>query len=311
MSKSIKDPGFGARTSGFSGRMINNDGSFNIERKNGSWRTFDAYHYLINLSWRLFFLWSLLAFVVTNLCFSVIYLILGVKTINVASNGVLNDLAQAFFFSVQTLTSLGYGSLAPKTIFSGAVSSFEAFIGLVMFAFLTGLIYGRFSKPKSSIRFSKHIVYRDFNKARGLMFRVVNNRASVMIKPKISVTLSLSTKTEEQDLKRNFYNLELERDSITYLPTTWTIVHEINQESPLFAFTKEALIRQNGELLIMITYYDESFNQEVHQMYSYQLNEILLDQKFKQAYTYNQQGQMVLDYNLFDEVEALKTLNKV
>ncbi len=304
MSKSVKDPGFGAKTSGFAGRMINNDGSFNIERKNSPVRVFDAYHYLINLSWRLFFLWSCLAFFVSNLCFSIIYLALGVKCINAIPNGFLNDLSQAFFFSVQTSTSLGYGALAPTTVLSGAISSFEAFVGLVMFAFLTGLIYGRFSKPKASIRFSKHIVYRDFNLAQAIMFRVVNNRSSVMIKPKVTVTLSLTSLDNEQQLKRNFYNLDLERDSITYLPTTWTIVHEIGEDSPLHQFSKEELIQQNGELLIMVTYFDESFNQEVHQMYSYELNEILLNRKFKQAYTYNNSGQMVLDYNLFDELES-------
>ena len=284
--------------------MINNDGSFNIERKNSPVRVFDAYHYLINLSWRLFFLWSCLAFFVSNLCFSIIYLALGVKCINAIPNGFLNDLSQAFFFSVQTSTSLGYGALAPTTVLSGAISSFEAFVGLVMFAFLTGLIYGRFSKPKASIRFSKHIVYRDFNLAQAIMFRVVNNRSSVMIKPKVTVTLSLTSLDNEQQLKRNFYNLDLERDSITYLPTTWTIVHEIGEDSPLHQFSKEELIQQNGELLIMVTYFDESFNQEVHQMYSYELNEILLNRKFKQAYTYNNSGQMVLDYNLFDELES-------
>ena len=304
MSKSVKDPGFGAKTSGFAGRMINNDGSFNIERKNSPVRVFDAYHYLINLSWRLFFLWSCLAFFVSNLCFSIIYLALGVKCINAIPNGFLNDLSQAFFFSVQTSTSLGYGALAPTTVLSGAISSFEAFVGLVMFAFLTGLIYGRFSKPKASIRFSKHIVYCDFNLAQAIMFRVVNNRSSVMIKPKVTVTLSLTSLDNEQQLKRNFYNLDLERDSITYLPTTWTIVHEIGEDSPLHQFSKEELIQQNGELLIMVTYFDESFNQEVHQMYSYELNEILLNRKFKQAYTYNNSGQMVLDYNLFDELES-------
>jgi len=284
--------------------MINNDGSFNIERKNSPVRVFDAYHYLINLSWRLFFLWSCLAFFVSNLCFSIIYLALGVKCINAIPNGFLNDLSQAFFFSVQTSTSLGYGALAPTTVLSGAISSFEAFVGLVMFAFLTGLIYGRFSKPKASIRFSKHIVYCDFNLAQAIMFRVVNNRSSVMIKPKVTVTLSLTSLDNEQQLKRNFYNLDLERDSITYLPTTWTIVHEIGEDSPLHQFSKEELIQQNGELLIMVTYFDESFNQEVHQMYSYELNEILLNRKFKQAYTYNNSGQMVLDYNLFDELES-------
>lgn len=302
MSKIVNDPGFGSNSSVFAGRMINKDGSFNIERKNQSSRISDTYHYLINLSWTKFFLWATLAFFILNLFFAFIYVFIGVEAINVNEEGFFYNLAQSFFFSVQTLTSLGYGALAPKGLISGVISSFEAYLGLIMFAFLTGLIYGRFSKPKASIRFSKKIVYRDFNHTKALMFKVVNNRNSVMIKPKVTVTLSLSSIGEDQSVKRNFYSLNLERDEITYLPTTWTIVHEIDNESPLNKFTKEELLDQNGEILVMLTYYDESFNQEVHQMYSYQLNEILLNHRFKQAYSYNEKGQMVLDYNLFDDV---------
>ena len=307
MGKIIKDPGFGSNSSAYAGRMINNDGSFNIERKNQSSRVLDTYHYLINLSWGLFFIYAISAFVVINLMFALAYLSIGVETINANKGTFFNNLAEAFFFSVQTLTSLGYGSLSPNTLLSGFISSVEAFLGLAMFAFLTGLIYGRFSKPKASIRFSKHIVYRDFKLTKALMFRVVNNRASVMIKPKVTVTLSLTSLDDTNNFKRNFYNLKLERSDITYLPTTWTIVHEIGSDSPLVKFSKEELIKQNGELLVMMSYYDESFNQDVHQMYSYELNEILLNHQFQQAYAHNHKGQMVLDYDLFDVVKPIKS----
>ena len=305
MAQVVKDPGFGTNSVNYAGRMINDDGSFNIKRKGKKRSILQAYNYLIHITWRLFFALAFLAFSCINLLFSFVYISIGVESISVMPKSFLEDLANAFFFSVQTFTSLGYGAFAPNTMLSGFVSSFEAFVGLAMFAFLTGLIYGRFSKPTANIRFSKAIVLREFNHTKAIMFRVVNNRASVMIKPKVTVTLALTSFDNNQNVKRDFYNLNLERDQISYLPTTWTIVHELTNESPLSKFSSEDLKKQNGELLVLMTYYDESFNQELHQMYSYELKELLLEHKFKQAYYYNKDGQMVLDFELFDDVENL------
>ena len=127
-----------------------------------------------------------------------------------------------------------------------------------MFAFLTGLIYGRFSKPKASIRFSENLIFRDFNTTKAIMFRLVNNRSNVMIKPKATVTLALSKLNNKNEYKRSFYNLKLEREQINYLPTTWTIVHEIDQDSPLIEYKNEELNLLNAELVVMITYFDQS-----------------------------------------------------
>jgi inward rectifier potassium channel len=305
LAQVVKDPGFGTNSVNYAGRMINDDGSFNIKRKGKKRSILQAYNYLIHITWRWFFVLAFLVFSCINLLFSLVYISIGVKSIGVLPKSFLEDLANAFFFSVQTFTSLGYGAFAPNTLLSGFVSSFEAFVGLAMFAFLTGLIYGRFSKPTANIRFSKAIVLREFNHTKAIMFRVVNNRASVMIKPKVTVTLALTRLDNNQNVKRDFYNLNLERDQISYLPTTWTIVHELTNESPLSKFSSEDLKKQNGELLVLMTYYDESFNQELHQMYSYELKELLLEHKFKQAYYYNKDGQMVLDFELFDGVENL------
>ncbi|WP_375238185.1 ion channel [Aurantibacter sp.] len=305
MGKRVKDPGFGTSASSYAGRMINTDGSFNIKRINQSSQFLQTYHFLINQTWWSFFGLAAFVFFLTNIVFAFIYIIIGIEQIATPSNSFLTDFSNAFFFSSQTLTTLGYGAMAPTGWLSGLISSFEAFIGLAMFSFLTGLIYGRFSKPKASVRFSKPIILRDFNHTKAIMFRIVNNRSSVMIKPKITVTLALTSIKKDKTPKRDFYNLDLERNSITYLPSTWTIVHEIDKESPLFNMPNNDIVNQNGELLVMLTYYDESFNQEVHQMYSYVLKEVLLDYKFQPAYHYNSEGEMVLDYNKFDLIEKL------
>lgn len=128
-----------------------------------------------------------------------------------------------------------------------------------------------------------------------------------MINPKVTVTLSLSEKNNKGEFANTFYSLSLERDSITYLPTTWTIVHEIDDKSPFYKFSKEDINKQTGELLVMISYYDDSFNQEVHQIHSYILKDIKTDFKFTKAYYYNEDGKMVLDYKLLNKIEPFKS----
>jgi len=307
LAKRIKDPGLGKTSSPLAHRMVNKDGTFNVVHLNKSPRIREAYNYLVNVSWLRLFLYALLAYVVLNICFALVYYFIGIEQITASTGNEFHDFINAFFFSCQTITTLGYGAMSPTGIASGIVSSFEALLGLLMFSFITGLLYGRFSKPKASIRFSKHIIYRDFNFTKAIMFRLVNNRKSIMIRPKVSVTLSLSEKNNQGKYTNSFYSLKLEREDITYLPTTWTIVHELDDESPLQKFSKKEVKKQNGELLIMISYYDESFNQEVHQLHSYLLSELKIDYKFTKAFYYNEQGKMVLDHKLLDAVEAIKS----
>lgn len=233
-------------------------------------------------------------------------MLIGIEQITKSTGIVFQDFLNAFFFSSQTITTLGYSAMSPTGIASGIVSSIEALVGLLLFSFLTGLLYGRFSKPKASIRFSESIILRDFNLTKAIMFRLVNNRKGIMINPKVTVTLSLSEKNNKGEFANTFYSLSLERDSITYLPTTWTIVHEIDDKSPFYKFSKEDINKQTGELLVMISYYDDSFNQEVHQIHSYILKDIKTDFKFTKAYYYNEDGKMVLDYKLLNNMNHLK-----
>lgn len=305
--KQIKDPGLGNTSSQHAKRMMNTNGSFNLEYLNKPRRLSEAYHYLVNISWFSFFGLTFLAGFIINAFFAFVYLFIGIEQITSSAGNLFEDFLNAFFFSAQTFTTLGYGYMSPQGMASGIVSSFEAFLGLLLFAFVTGLIYGRFSKPKAAIRFSRDLILRDFNDSRAIMFRLVNNRKTTMINPKITVTLSLSKQNSEGDYENNYYSLNLERDTINYLPATWTIVHEIDKKSPLLQYSKQEISNLHGELIIMISYYDESFNQEVHQMHSYVLKEIRFDCKFTKAYYYNEKGKMVLDYKLFDRIESLKS----
>ncbi len=304
MAKKIKDPGFGNTSSPFAKQVITKRGNYCVNHLNKKQKFSESYDFLVRISWSYFFILSLATYLLANLFFAGIYTLIGVDQISVLDNQVsFTGFLNAFFFSCQTFTSLGYGSMSPNGISSGIVSSLESFVGLLYFAFVTSLLYGRFSKPRPSLRFSKHIVLREFKGKNAIMFRVVNNRVNAMINPKIKVNLNLATENSSGEFVNNYYDLILENDRITYLPTTWTIVHEIDVNSPLFDFNPEEITKLHGEFLILMSYYDEAFNQDVYQMYSYSIKEIILNYKFVKAYYYDSNGRMTMNHNLFDIIE--------
>jgi len=163
-------------------------------------------------------------------------------------------------------------------------------IGLLSFSFITGLLYGRFSKPKVSLKFSENLILRDFKEGRALMFRFMNSRKTVMIEPENTVTLSITDKDEKGEFKSDFYTLNLERNKIMYMPTIWTIVHEIDEESPLFKYTKDEIKNLDAHLYLLINYHEESFSQKVYQIYTYDFEDLLLDVKYVYSSTFDQEG---------------------
>lgn len=303
MARKVKDPGLGESTTTSAKRIVNKDGSFNIKHLHGKTGIAALYAYLVDISWTHFFLLVFSAYFVLNMVFASVYMLIGVQYISVTPQSFLMDFVNAFFFSSQTITTLGYGAMAPTNIAAGIVSSFEALFGLLSFSFVTGLLYGRFSKPKASIEFSEHIIYRDFKEGKALMFRLMNSKTDVMINPRVTVTLAITELDKEQGYKRNFYQINLERNHITYLPTTWTIVHEIDKDSPLEKFSEEELKQLNGEFLIMVAYYDEAFNEEVYRLHSYTFEELLIDVAFEKAFYYDEDGYTVLDHKKISHTE--------
>ncbi|MDY8138269.1 ion channel [Aquimarina sp. 2201CG5-10] len=301
MAKKIKDPGLGKSSNQYAKRFINSDGSFNIKHINRPTSLSDSYHYLINISWGKFFLWVVLGYALINTLFAIIYTLLGISDIVAPTGNVFRDFLNAFFFSAQTITTVGYGAMAPKGLVFGIISSFEALIGLLSFSFITGLLYGRFSKPRANIRFNDGLILRKHNGMDCIMFRLMSKNTNIMIRPRIEATLALSQKNKEGKYINNFYKLALERDTITYLPTTWTLVHPVDDASPLQQFDRNKLKELNAEILILVSYYDESFSQEVYQAHSFELKDLELDRRFTPAFFYDDDGYTVLDHNKIDK----------
>ncbi len=307
MSKRLEDPGVGALTKDKAQRFINPNGSFNVKHINKKRSLNEAYTYLIGTSWPRFFLVLFAVFTVINVIFAYIYVLLGVKNIGVQPTTLIQDFLNAIFFSVQTLTTLGYGFFSPITMATGIVSSIQAILGLISFAFITGLLYGRFSKPHPNIKFSANFILCKHKGESAIMFRLMSRRRGLVIHPKIRVSLSLSVLDDQGALKNEFYSLPLERERITYLPTTWTLVHHINEESPLKKYSDNQIKELQGELLILFSYHDEHYNEELHQVHSYVFKDLKVGYVFKKAFYYNEDGLMTLDHDLVDAIELQST----
>jgi inward rectifier potassium channel len=305
MAKKILDPGFGLFTSKKARRYITDNGATTVVHLNKKWSISDMYLQLIEISWAKFFLIVLFGYIAVNIFFGMIYTVIGIESITEPSGSLIGDFLNGFFFSAQTITTVGYGGIAPKGTAANFVSTFEALIGLMSFSFITGLLYGRFSRPTASVRFSKNLVFREFNGQKALMFRLMNNRTNMMIKPRISVSLAITKGDPLGEFKREFYQLSLERKSIQALPTIWTVVHQIDEESPLFDFSDEALLNLNGELFILLEYYDDAYAQDVFKMHSYSFSQIIPNKKFVRSFVYNEEGFLELDHGSLNKTEAV------
>lgn len=305
MAKKVKDPGFGYDSYKNAKSVIDEKGNSNVIHINRKFSFDDLYAFFIEISWIQFFLFAILLYTVVNILFAFVYVAIGIEEITPSTGIFWRDFLNGFFFSAQTLTTVGYGGIAPQGLIANIIAAFEAMIGLLSFSFLTGLLYGRFSKPRAAIKFSENFIIRDFKEGKALMFRLMNNRKTVMIEPEITVMLSITKKEKNSDFKRNFYRLKLERDKIMYLPTTWTVVHEITEESPLYPFVKKGFSQLDAELYILLNYHEESFSQRVYQIHSYPFDRVIEDAQFIPSHGFNKEGYTIVDHDRLNQTKGL------
>lgn len=295
------DLGLGTRAT--SGRGVNKDGSFNVERVGvPKFRYYEIYHSLISMSWGKFILLILLSYGIVNLLFASIYYFIGMEHLaGVSENGSSADrFLEAFFFSSQTLTTLGYGRISPVGTLASSVAAIESMLGLLGFALATGLLYGRFSRPQARILFSSQIVMAPYRDHAGLMFRIVNQRSNQLIEVEAEVTLSY----QEKDRKtRSFAALGLERKRINLFPLSWTIVHPVNEESPFYGMSEADIRDTDAEIIVLIKAFDDTFSQTIYSRSSYKPSELVWGAKFLPMFTQTEEGNTRLDLRLIDAVE--------
>lgn len=305
MFKQAQDPGLGEKYFKHTKRIINKDGSFNIKRTGGGLSSINAFHYLINISWTKFLLIVFAGFVCVNLFFAILYQIAGIQNLsNAASRDEMESFLNTFFFSVQTFATVGYGGIHPTGIFSNIIASLESMTGILSFALATGLLYGRFSKPSAKIIFSDKAIIAPFKDEKALMFRVANSRENILMEMEANAMLTYLDKNDSR-FTRKYYPLKLEIKFIYFFPLPWTIVHPIDEDSPLYGKTAKDLQELEAELLIMVKGFDDSFSQHVITRSSYKYDEIDWDVKFVRAYSTDETGETIVDLENVSETERI------
>jgi len=297
------DPGLTTQFSGELRRAINPDGSFNVKRKGLRLRDANLYLMLIDTTWPRFLGTVLIIFLLVNLAFAIAYESIGMDHLH-GSEPEMSGFLNAFFFSVHTLTTVGYGNIYPVGTAANAVAALEAATGLMVFALGTGLLYGRFSRPSAKILFSKSAIVAPYQDGTAIEFRITNARDNVLMDLDARVLLMTVHRTDGQ-LKRFFDDLVLERTRVYFFPLTWTIVHPIDSNSPLWGKTAADLQRLDAELLILIKGFDDTFSQIVHAQYSYRHDEIFWGAKFVPAFHVDNKGDLVLDVNRIHELKQI------
>lgn len=297
MAKPTFDPGLTQQYTGILRRAINKDGSFNVSRHGSSWRDIHPYLHLISLPWPTFLASVFAAYLVVNTIFASFYYSLGPGHLQGGdAPHKLDRFLNAFFFSAHTLTTVGYGNIAPGSISANVLAVTEALIGLLGFALATGILFGRFSRPSARIGYSETALIAPYENRTSLQFRIVNRRPNALMEMEATVIL-MGVEGDPGKLRRTFQPLSLERDTVDFLALTWTIVHPIDEASPLFGKTKEDMEQRQSEIIILIKGFDETFSQSVRSRYSYRFDEIAWNAKFTPAFDFDETGSMVLNIN--------------
>lgn len=302
-SKEVTSSGFGSNINDEEDRLVSKNGKVTIKKIGLNFnQRFNLYHSLIKMHALIFFLYLLGAYLFINLVFTGVYLAIGLECLQGRTGG--NDFLQAFYFSSQTLTTVGYGGLHPTGNALSLIASFEAFLGLISFAVSTGLIYGRFSKPRAKMILSKVAVITPYKEITGLMARVANPKDSPLINANTKMLYSQIETIHGQKI-RKFYTLDLEMEKISLFASSWTIVHPITKESPLYKISRTELKQKNVEIILLLSAHDESYNEDVHSRISYKASEIIENAKFSPIIKHVEGKHTVLCIDQIDRYELL------
>jgi inward rectifier potassium channel len=305
MEKVTFDPGLTQQYAGNLKRVINTNGEFNVYRTGFTWRDIHPYLFFVSLSWSRFYSVLLAFYVVANAVFAGVYLLIGPDCIYGANSpSAWVRFLNVMFFSSHTLTTVGYGNMYPVGVAANTVASLEALIGLLAFALATGLVFGRFARPSARIGFSPTMIVAPYRDARSLQFRVVNRRPNNLIDLEARLTL-MTVESGDGRLVRKYTILELERPQVLFFPLTWTVVHPIDNTSPLFGKTAQDLQRLQAEVLVMLKGFDDTFGQTVHTRYSYRFDEITWGARFLPAFEFDRNGDMHVEVNKVGLLERI------
>lgn len=307
-AKTETNSGFGTNTADYGGRFLNKNGQANIEKRGiGFLQRISWYHTMLSMPRWKFLSLIILFYITVNILFAGIYYAAGVEKLNgISGTTPAEKFGDAFFFSAQTLTTVGYGHVSPAGFMMSSIAAIEALVGLLSLAIATSLLYGRFSKPTAYLKFSKNAVIAPYKGNTALMLRIAPFKNTSLIDAEVKIMAAMAVE-ENGKMTNKFFPLALELEKISTLTLSWTIVHPITEDSPFYNFIKEDFENTTGELLVFIKAFDDMFSNTVVSRSSYVFKEIVYGAKFIPMYHRSSDASAtVLDLekiNSFDEAD--------
>jgi inward rectifier potassium channel len=287
--------GFGERSTQSGGRYYRKDGKPNVVRK--GIKFFDQlswYHTMLSMPGWKFWLWLIIPYVIVNAFFAFVYYSIGVDHLDGLQKGSpWHNYIESFFFSFQTFTTVGYGHVSPEGTLTSSVAAFESFLGVLTLALAAGLFYGRFSTPKSFLKFSDIALIAPYKNGTALMFRTVPYKNNNLMDAEVKLTMGMRVMRNGEE-KNEFYTLNVEFSKINSLVLNWTVVHPINENCPVYGMTLAELKVASAEVLVHLKAYDEGFANTVVAKTYYTADEIIEGAKFKPMYERSTTGDATL-----------------
>ncbi|MEO7308914.1 MAG: ion channel [Chitinophagaceae bacterium] len=304
-AKTDENTGFGTNSNMYGGRFFNKNGTPDLLKTGIPWLERNSwYHTLLQMNRWQFLLTIFITYVAINLFFAIIYLLVGIdKLAGMIAESPLEKFGEAFFFSAQTFTTVGYGRLAPTGFMMSFISSTEALIGLLSFAVATGLLYGRFSRPQAFLKFSHQALVAPYKETIAIMFRMTPFKNNHLTEAEVKLSLALMVDLGGK-MTNQFYPLKLELEKINAMSLSWTVVHVVDEDSPFYGLSKEELITGRAELLVFVKAFDDMFSNTVVARSSYTAHEMVFGAKFSPMYHRDERrGKTVLEIDKLDDHE--------
>lgn len=294
-SKLNDNTGFGNKGNINGGRFINRDGTFNLHKQGWPfWERYSVFYTMITLPLWQFITIIILFFFTINFIYTLIYLTMGANEFTgLLQNSGWGLFKELYFFSTESFTTVGYGRVNPVSDGANLVAAFEALSGLLSFALATGLIYGRFARPRAHLAFSDHAVIGPYRDKTALMFRFVCFKEQHALSD-VTVQVNLALLLQENgEYNYKYYNLSLERSKIESLPMNWTVVHPIDEESPLLGLTADDLKAADMELYVLVRGFNDVYSNTVQQRTSYTHEEVRYNRRFVSMYKETENGTLL------------------
>ncbi|HEX6626515.1 MAG TPA: ion channel [Gemmatimonadaceae bacterium] len=305
----FRDLGFGTEVArGTRRRLLNRDGSFNVTLEGlNPLSSLGLYQWLLRISWPQFLLFISVAYIAINAVFAGAYLLCGPDALRSPDNLFANEpFYRAFFFSVDTFATIGYGNIYPVGVAANTLVTIQALLNIVGVALATGVMFARFSRPSARIIYSRTAVVAPYRGRTALEFRIANARSSQLIDVQVQVILTKIEATPNGSPVRRFHELPLERQRVVFFPLSWTVVHPIDADSPMWGLTQTDLVNADAELLVLLIATDETISQTVHSRSSYQADEIVWGAKFANMFVRDEsEGIIGMNLDRIHEIEPV------